>query len=144
MMIFAHANLVAGGQVVPFKEQWANKTGYMDNAVHDKELIDRQKAMGFPMAFASTDPFGRKMVLVFSDKGNICFFQRYGAGSSVVVSNETQSLRCSAISSAIPAEVEDAFFAEGTGSLEKGIEYLLADKAKDTAYWASVEAGHPA
>ncbi len=144
MFIFAHEALVAANQAVPFNTRWANSTGYMDNAVHDKTLIERQKQQGKPIAFASTDPFGRKMILVFSDQGNITFFQRYGSGSSVLVSNETQSLRCSAISSAIPAEVEDAFFAEGTGSLEKGIEYLLADKAKDTAYWASVEAGHPA
>ena len=143
MFIFAHEALVAANLAVPFNAAWANSTGYMDNAVHDKTLIERQKAAGKPTAFASTDPFGRKMILVFSDKGNITFFQRYGSGSSVLVSNESQSLRCSAISSAIPAEVEDAFFAE-EGSLEKGIEYLLADKAKDAAYWAALKAGHPA
>lgn len=138
MFIFAHEALVAAGKTVPFNEAWANKTGYMDNAVHDKTLIERQKVIGKPMAFASTDPYGRKMVLVFSDQGNIVFFQRYGAGSSVLVSNESDSLRCSAISSAIPAEVEDAFFGE-EGSLQKGIDYLLADKVKDTEYWASIQ-----
>ena len=64
---------------VEFNSEWKNGTGYFDNAVHDKSIVESCKTV---------DDKGRKMIIIPTTVGNVVVFERYTNGSSsVVVSN---------------------------------------------------------
>lgn len=68
---------------VPFNPQWANGTGYLDNAVTDNNI--QFDVNGYAK---SSDEQGRKIVLVKTRLGNVAVFQRYaGDDEKVVVTN---------------------------------------------------------
>ena len=70
-------------KTVEFKTSWANGTGYMDNAVHDKEINEISK---------SIDTHGRRMILIPTLLGNVVIFERY-TNSDVIVSNEPLAIK---------------------------------------------------
>lgn len=76
---------------IAFDSQWCNGTGYFDNATHMVQLA--------PAALAvSTDPYGRKIILVGTRHGTCVFFERYARDNEVqeqitVVSNTPKALR---------------------------------------------------
>lgn len=64
---------------VEFKQSWSNGTGYYDNAVHDFEILEICK---------TTDPKGRKMIIVPTPVGNVTVFERFTDGAhGIIVSN---------------------------------------------------------
>ena len=64
---------------VEFNPSWKNNTGYLDNAVHDKNIVEICKTI---------DDKGRKMIIIPTPVGNVVVFERYTNGENgVVVSN---------------------------------------------------------
>ena len=68
---------------VEYKESWANGTGYLDNAVHDRDVEVISK---------SVCPKGRKIIIIPTLVGNVVVFQRY-ANDDIIVSNEPPSIQ---------------------------------------------------
>lgn len=66
--------------VVPFKEEWKNGTGYLNGAASDKSISSSARF---------TDDKGRMGVILHTlEYGNIVIFERYAAiDNKVVVSN---------------------------------------------------------
>ena len=70
------------GKTVEFKTSWANGTGYLDNAVHDKEINEISK---------SVDPHGRRIIVIPTMVGNVVVFERFTNGD-IIVSNAPRAL----------------------------------------------------
>ena len=64
---------------IPFNPAWKNRTGYLDNAVHDKSIT---------ITSTTIDDFGRKVIIVPTTVGNVVVFERFSGGDrGIIVSN---------------------------------------------------------
>jgi hypothetical protein len=76
---------------VLFDTKWNNGTGYLNGAVHaDLHLKSGDRAK-------TIDDFGRKVILIGTDFGNIVVFERHSNQSGIIVSNMPLELKRSGL-----------------------------------------------
>lgn len=76
-------------KVIPFKEEWANGTGYYDGAVDDVKLSPGEEAKS-----VSPAPNNRRMLFIGTHLGTVVLFERYTDGAhGTVVKNISSDMR---------------------------------------------------
>lgn len=106
--------------VIPFNAQWANGTGYLDDAV--SSVYAPEVAVG--TVVQSTDNHGRRIGIVGTAIGNIVVFDRYSdVSTSVVVCNAPKALLhiMGINDGALSVADVKAIFGDGTWTYNAGI-----------------------